>query len=195
MILRPTDIWGQVTWLGTTADSETDIASVSMDAVEVGWEGFAGDCHSGLTRPACVRVRAQYTRDTEIRNTRQISILSEEELAEVAGRLGVPVIRAEWVGANMVVRGIPDFTLVPPNARLIFENNTALTVDMENAPCKYPAEKIEAAHPGHGLAFPKQAVNKRGVTAWVERPGAIRVGDRCRLHVPPQRLYPHLPQN
>ena len=32
------------------------------------------------------------------------------------------------------------------------------------------------------------------ITAWVERPGTIRVGDRCRLHVPPQRLYPHLPQ-
>ena len=191
-ILKPTDIWGEVTWLGTTADSEADIASVGREAVDVGWEGFEGDCHSGLTRASCVRVKQQYKRDTEIRNTRQISILSEEELAEVAERLGVPLIKPEWVGANMILRGIPDFTLVPPNARLMFENTTALTVDMENAPCRYPAEKIEAAHPGHGTAFPKKAVHKRGVTAWVEHPGTIRLGDRCRLHVPPQRVYPHL---
>ncbi|MEM1298296.1 MAG: MOSC domain-containing protein [Pseudomonadota bacterium] len=191
-ILKPTEIWGEVTWLGTTADSETDIASVGASEVAVGWEGFDGDCHSGLTRPSCVRVKQQYARDTEIRNTRQISVLSEEELAEVADRLSVPAIRPEWVGANMIVRGIPDFTLVPPNARLIFENNTALTVDMENAPCRYPADKIEEAHPGHGRAFPQKAVNKRGVTVWVERTGSIKVGDRCRLHVPPQRLYPHV---
>ncbi|MFK7944232.1 MAG: sulfurase [Paracoccaceae bacterium] len=191
-ILKPTDFWGEVVWLGTTADSETDISSVGADSVDVSWEGFVGDCHSGLTRLSCVRVKQQYKRDTEIRNARQISILSAEELAEVASRLGVPVIQPEWVGANMIIRGIPDFTLVPPSARLIFENNTALTVDMENAPCRFPAEKIEAAHPGHGTAFPKKAVNKRGVTAWVERTGGIKLGDRCRLHVPPQRLYPHL---
>lgn len=192
-ILKPTDIWGEVTWLGTTADSETDISSVGLTEVDVGWEGFAGDCHSGLTRPSCVRVRTQYaTRGTEIANARQISILSEEELAEVAGHLGVPAIKPEWVGANMIVRGIPDFTLIPPSARLMFENGTGLVIDMENAPCKYPAEKIEAAHPGHGLAFPMKARQKRGVTAWVERIGQIALGDRCRLHVPPQRLYPHL---
>jgi hypothetical protein len=27
------------------------------------------------------------------------------------------------------------------------------------------------------------------VTGWVERPGALRLGDVARLHVPPQRLY------
>ena len=54
------------------------------------------------------------------------------------------------------------------------------------------AEKIEAAHPGHGKAFPIKARHKRGVTAWVEKPGRIVRGESCRLHVPPQRLYPHL---
>lgn len=190
-ILRPTDHYGEITWLGATADSETDIASVPTGPVDLDWGGFPGDCHSGATRPSCVRVRAQYAKGTEIRNVRQISILSEEELAEVAGRLDIPAIRPEWVGANMVIRGIPDFTLVPPNARLIFESGAALTIDMENAPCKYPAEKIEAAHPGHGLAFPKKAVNKRGVTAWVERPGRLEIGAKGRLHIPPQRLWAH----
>lgn len=190
-MLTPTKITGEITWLGTTADSEADIASVATDAVEVAWEGFAGDCHSGLTRPSCVRVRAQYEQGTEIRNTRQISILSEEELAEIAERLDIPSVRPEWVGANVVVRGIPDLTLVPPNSRLLCAGGVALTIDMENGPCRYPAEKIEEAHPGHGKAFPIQARQKRGVTAWVEKPGRLAVGETCRLHIPPQRIYAH----
>lgn len=191
-ILTPTELTGEITWLGTVADSQTDIASVACQTVDAGWEGFSGDCHSGLTRASCVRVRAQYPRNTEIRNVRQISILSSEELAEIASALAIPKIRPEWVGASMIVRGIPDFTLIPPASRLIFENGTALTIDMENAPCGHPANQIEAAHPGHGKAFPDVARCKRGVTAWVERVGTLSIGDRCRLHVPPQRLYPHL---
>lgn len=191
-ILTPTKIRGTVTWLGLTEDSETDIASIPRESVDLSWAGIAGDCHTGETRSSCVRVRAQYQKGTEIRNVRQISILSEEELAQIAEGLGVPQVRPEWVGANMVVRGIPDFTLVPPNARLIFQGGTSITIDMENAPCQFPAEKIEEAHPGHGKAFPKVALNKRGVTAWVEKPGTLSVGESCQMHVPPQRLYPHL---
>ena len=91
-----------------------------------------------------------------------------------------------------LLRGIPDFTLVPPNSRLLFEGGVVLTVDLENGPCRYPAEKIEEAHPGHGAAFPQKARHKRGVTAWVEKPGQLKNGETCRLHVPPQRIYAHV---
>jgi MOSC domain-containing protein YiiM len=174
------------------ADSDVSIAAEPTTDVEVTWDGFTGDCHSGLNRPSCVRVRAIYPKEaTEIRNTRQISILSVEELAVVATRLDIPEVKPEWVGASMVVSGIPDFTLIPPSSRLVFENGTVLVVDMENAPCRYPADLIEAAHPGHGRAFPKVAVNKRGITAWVEHPGRIALGDSFRLFIPPQRIYAH----
>lgn len=191
-ILTPSDIYGEIAWLGIVPVDRPNIQSGAVDQIDVGWEGFAGEMHSGLTRSACVRVKHQYARDLEIRNTRQISVLSEEELAEVATRLNIAKIEPEWVGANMILRGIPDFTLVPPNSRLIFESGVSLTIDTENAPCKYPAEMIEAAHPGHGKAFPAKARHKRGVTAWVERIGALKVGERCRLHVPPQRIYVHV---
>ncbi|MEM9061353.1 MAG: sulfurase [Pseudomonadota bacterium] len=190
-LLTPTGIHGEIVWLGCVPPGPPDIKSVAIDRIEVGWEGFAGEEHSGLTRPACVRVKKQYARDTEIRNTRQISILSEEEMIEVAARLDIPVLKPEWVGANMVLRGIPDFTLIPPSSRLIFDSGVALTVDTENAPCKFPADQIEAAHPGHGKAFPAKARNKRGVTAWVERIGQLESGARCELHIPPQRIYAH----
>lgn len=191
-ILRPTQITGRVVWMGIVPTDTNSIASGEVQSVDVRWEGFEGEAHSGLTRGSCVRVKAQYPKETEIRNTRQISILSQEELDEVAERLGIPAILPDWVGANMVLSGIPDFTLVPPNSRLIFEHGVSLTIDMENAPCKYPAELIEAAHPGHGMAFPAKARNKRGVTAWVERPGRLSNGELCTLHVPPQRIYAHV---
>ena len=97
-----------------------------------------------------------------------------------------------WVGANIVLEGIPDFTAVPPASRLIAEDGTAaIAVDMENGPCRFPAEIIEAAHPGRGMAWTKAAMDRRGVVAWVERPGDLRIGDRLRLHVPPKPHWDH----
>jgi MOSC domain-containing protein YiiM len=128
-------------------------------------------------------------RGTEIRNTRQVSILSVEELAEIAEALGIPELRPEWVGANIVMEGIPALTTLPPASRLMFEGGAALAVDVENGPCRFPAEVIEGHHPGHGRAFPKVALGRRGLTGWIERPGMLRVGEVARLHVPAQRLY------
>lgn len=189
-LLTPTDFVATVTWLGSVADSEADITARPRETVTLGWEGLEDDCHSGLTRPACVRVKRQYDEDTEIRNTRQLSIVSEEELAEVAERLGLERIDPSWLGASLSISGVPDFTLIPPATRIIFENGTSLTTDTENAPCIYPAKVIEEKHPGHGMGFANKARNKRGVTAWVERPGTLKLGDKGRLHVPPRRLHP-----
>lgn len=193
-ILKPTEIFGEVVWLGLvpaeTAAREA-IRSVSVDEIALDWGGPVGDVHHGLTRPACVRVRRQYAGGTEIANVRQLSVVSEEELAEIAAGLGLPRIAPEWLGATLVLRGVPDLTLLPPASRLIAEDGTALTTDTENAPCHYPAAEIERAHPGHGEAFPKIARHRRGLTAWVERPGRLKLGERLRLHLPPQRVWPH----
>ncbi|MFM7445122.1 MAG: sulfurase, partial [Tabrizicola sp.] len=35
--------------------------------------------------------------------------------------------------------------------------------------------------------FKTAAHGKRGITAWVERPGTLRLGDMLRLHIPAQR--------
>ncbi len=63
---------------------------------------------------------------------------------------------------------------------------------MENGPCQFSAREIERAHPGKGRGFIAAARHRRGVTAWVEREGAIALGETARLHVPPQRSYPPL---
>ena len=171
------------------ASPDEDLSTSRIDAVDVSYEGMQGESHSGLTRASCVRVRHQYPMGTEIRNTRQISILSTEDLATIARVMKVDRLEPEWLGANLLVSGIPHFSRIPPSTRMIFEGGASLVVDLENSPCKYPGEIIERHHPGYGHLFAKAAVGRRGVTAWVEREGRINTGDSIRLYVPPQRIY------
>jgi hypothetical protein len=191
-ILSPTPIAGRVAWLGLVRDRAAGLESSPVETMALDWTGPVGEAHGGLTRPACTRVRAQYPKGTEIRNARQLSMLSVEELAAMAAALDIPALPPAWTGANIVFEGIPDFTLIPPGARLIFASGASVAVDMENGPCRYVAEVIERAHPGRGMAFPKVAQHRRGVCGWVERPGTVALGEAARLHVPPQRPYPHV---
>ncbi|MEM6489784.1 MAG: sulfurase [Pseudomonadota bacterium] len=191
-ILQPTGIEGTVAWAGLVPQRDEGIRAEPVEALELDYGGPVGDVHYGLTRPSCVRVRRQYAKGTEIRNVRQLSIVSREELAEIAAALDVPVVEPAWLGATIMVAGIPSFTLVPPGSRLIAAGGASLVIDMENAPCGFPAQEIDRHHPGHGAAFPKVARHKRGVTAWVERPGRLALGEALALHVPPVRLYPPL---
>lgn len=188
--LIPTDHHATVTWLGYVPHrDEAAIEARALDQMPLGWEGYAGDCHSGVTRPSCSRVTSQHAKGTEIRNVRQVSIVSAEELADIAAMLGLDAIDPSWLGASVVLSGIPDFSHVPPSSRLQAENGTTLVVDMQNRPCRFPALTIGKARPGEGRDFMAAAKGRRGVTAWVERPGGLRLGDRLRLHVPDQRAW------
>ncbi|MEO1293287.1 MAG: sulfurase [Pseudomonadota bacterium] len=189
-ILTPTEITGFIRYIGINPDRGATLESQPRETIRVMYEGFEGEAHGGLTRPSCSRVKLQYPKGTEIKNARQVTILSVEELAEIGAAMALPEpVRPEWIGANLVVEGIPLLTQIPPGSRLIFENGVSIAVDMENGPCKFPAEIIEKAHPGKGLSFPKHAMGKRGVTAWIERTGTLALGETCVLHVPPQRIY------
>lgn len=189
-MLQPTSVTGEVAFLGVNRDRRAGLESAPQERVAARFAGFEGEAHGGLTRGACVRVAKQYPKGTEIRNVRQLTIVSIEELAEVAAAMTLSgALSPAWIGANMALRGVPRLTELPSGARLIFENGTGIAVDMENGPCRYAGEAIDAHEPGRGLSFVKHARGKRGVAAWVEREGEIALGDRCVLHVPPQRPY------
>lgn len=190
--LKPTAFFGTVTWIGRVADREAALAAAPLEAAELTFAGIAGESHGGLTRPSCSRVVAQHPKGTEIRNVRQLSVLSSEALAEIAAEMGLPALDPAWLGASLVVEGIPDFSHVPPSSRLQAPGGATLVVDMENRPCHLPAKVIDAAAPGAGKAFKAAATGRRGVTAWVEREGEVRLGDRLRLHVPDQPVWAHL---
>ena len=190
--LKPTEFYCEITWLGRVADRAAALASEPLEAAELVWGGIAGEAHGGVTRPSCSRVLSQHPRDTEIANVRQLSILSEEELAGIAAEMGLDRLEPAWLGASVAVKGLPDFTRLPPSSRLQADSGATLVIDMENRPCQLPAKVIEAAHPGFGKRFKPAAEGRRGVTAWVERPGRVALGDRLRLHVPDQPVWSQL---
>jgi len=187
--LLKTNIVAEITWLGLVPDRERSIVSESQQEVVAQFSGFRGESHSGLTRPSCSRVSAQYPVGTEIKNTRQLSILSAEELDVVAAEMKIGKLDPTLIGASMIVSGVPNFTLVPPSSRLIAENGTSLTIDLENGPCHLPVKVIENAHPDAGALFKTAAKARRGVTAWVEREGSFCVGDKLTLHIPDQPAW------
>lgn len=189
--LLPTDHYARITWMGRVPLNREGIRAVPISAARATFAGFEDDFHAGLTRASCVRVKQQHPIGTEIRNTRQLSILSAEEIAEIASQIDVAELDPLLLGASIVVEGIPDFTHLPPASRLQAENGTTIVVDVENGPCNLPAREIEKDAPGHGQGFKAAARGRRGVTAWIEREGDLRIGDRLRLHVPNQRAWAH----
>lgn len=192
--LLPTAFRGRITWLGVNRNRDDSLRNVAVEEMALTFAGHAQESRAGLVRPSCSRVTGQYPRDTEIRNTRQISIVSAEELAVIAANMGIKAVDPAWLSASIVIEGIPDFTRVPPASRLIAGSGTAITVDMENRPCHLPAPVINEDLPDKGGAFKQAAKGLRGVTGWVEREGLLRIGDEIVLHVPDQPAWPHLHQ-
>jgi hypothetical protein len=190
--LVPTDHVGTVVWLGVQrvpVGRDLVIHAEALEEMDLTFAGLDGEVHGGLTRSSCSRVTAQHPKGTTIRNVRQLSVISAEEMAEVAMALGLERMDYAHLGASVVVSGIPDLTHLPPSSRLQGPGGVTLVVDMENLPCIEPAKTIDQAHPGHGKGFKAAARGKRGVTAWVEREGTLRLGDTLRLHVPAQRPW------
>ena len=184
---------GKIELLLQRHSRETGFEKSATDSLMLLFSGPEGDCHTGLTRKSDVRTIQLYKRDTDIRNVRQITILSQEELGDTAQKLGIPKIEPSWFGANMVVSGIADLTLLPPSSRLQFLSGAVLVVDMENLPCSQIAEVVGRHHPDAQFKVVKAANHKRGVTAWVEREGVVNAGDAVSVWIPPNRLYPHMP--
>ena len=187
--LVPTDHYATITWLGVVPDRAAGLKAHAREALSLLFLGPEGEDHGGLTRPSCSRVLSQHPRDTVIRNARQLCVMSAEEIAGIAAKMGLEALDPSYLGASMVIEGIADFTHVPPSSRLQGPSGATIVIDMENRPCVLPAREIEADMPGRGTAFKAAAKDRRGVTAWVEREGSVALGERLRLHVPDQRSW------
>lgn len=187
--LKRSPIIGRVIWLGSVPDRVAALVATPVSDMPLTFAGPRSEAHGGLTRPSCSRVLALHPRNTPIANTRQLSILSAEELALIAADMGLTALDPALVGASMVVAGIPDFSHLPPSSRMQGPDGATLVVDLENLPCTLPARPIESAHPGHGARFKPAATGRRGLTAWVEREGTLRLGDALTLFVPAQRRW------
>lgn len=148
------------------------------------WGGPVGDRHHGLTMASDVRQKAAFTRGTEIRNHRQVSLVDVAELARIAAAMGVGSIAPGLIADNICTEGIDDLTGLPRMTRLQFEGGATLMLGGENFPCTIAGALVGAVHGTAPQSFPKAAMGLRGVTGWVERPGVVRVGESARILLP-----------
>lgn len=164
-----------------------------VDALPVDFRGIDGDIHGGITRRSGGR-EPWYKRGTEMRNERQLSIVAADELAIVAGRMALPKIMPEWIGANLLINGVPHLSMLPSGTLLFFAGGVTVKIDAQNGPCRVAGRQIalrsgmEDIEAG-ALTFPKVAKRLRGLVAWVEKPGTIRMGEGVSVRVPEQWIY------
>lgn len=159
----------------------------------LGFDGIAGDFHAGGTRRSGGR-EPWYERGTEIRNERQLSIVAFDELAVVAERMGISELKPEWIGANLVLEGLPDLSMLPAGTLLFFKGGVTLKIDGQNKPCRFAGRSIAenagmADVEAGALLFPQTAKRLRGLVGWVEKPGRIVQGEEISVRVPEQWIY------
>ena len=112
------------------ADDQTTFVTREVPGINVEIGGIPDDRHYGILRPADSRQNI-YPRGTMIANRRQISIVSREECQRIAAIMGVPEIRPEWLGANIMVSGTDKLTELSAGARLLFPGGTGLICECE----------------------------------------------------------------
>ena len=150
-------------------------------------EGIIGDRHFGVTMLSDART-PEFSRGTVIRNRRQVSLVSLEELDAIAQELGVEEIKPEWLAANLLISGIPHFSLLPIGSRLFFEGDLVLFNDGKNLPCNTPAKIVRSHYEGVEdiqQKFIAAAMHRRGLVAWVEHPSQLVAGTICKVELPP----------
>lgn len=162
--------------------------------------GIKGDNHSGR-RLSDVREKDLNAfgipKRTEIVNFREFSAISVEEMIDVAKAMDIESIPHGLLGENILVSGIPNFTMLPIGTKLFFKNKNVpqtavLIVSGENTPCRVPGDAIQQAYPQQeklATQFIKHAIGKRGVVGNVFCSGRITKGDEIIAVIPRQYIY------
>ena len=152
--------------------------------IELRLDGIVGDRHSGDMKKADGRDKG-VERGALIRNWRQWSAVSTEELQLIASNLNIPELDGVLLGPNLVISGISGFTQLQKGSLLKFPH-AALLVEEENAPCTKAGKLVATAHKDTTQhAFVKSARGLRGLVGVVSEPGTIRVGDFVEVVPPP----------
>ncbi len=157
-------------------------------------EGIEGDKHAGFvrdssgSREAEIFGRPKTEQRIRVANWRQWSAVSREEMNKLAEKLNIeqdddtPAVLASLVGANILVRDIPNFSKLTPTSILVFPSGSLWMVIAENLPCIHPGHAIEAVYPKMKAAeFPKAALHIRGLVGNILLAGKVQIGDRFEL--------------
>lgn len=165
------------------ADKPDTFVSRRVPKIDLDYGGIKGDLHFGLTKKAGTREK-MYSRGTEIFNRRQITIVSIEECAEIADKLGIEKVLPEWLGANLLVSGFPELTKLAAGSRILFPSGAGLLCEGENDPCMQPGRVIQQQFPDEeklAARFVKAAMGLRGIVAVVRCPGKVVYGEEIEV--------------
>lgn len=165
------------------ADQKDSFVTRQVEEADLSYGGIPGDLHFGMTKLAGAR-ESMYPKGTEIFNRRQITVVSIEECAQIAEKLGVKEILPEWLGANLVLKRFPDLTQLAPGSRILFPSGAGLLCEGVNDPCIHPGKVIQQHYPADNklaARFVKAAFGLRGIIAIVERPGKANSGDKIKI--------------
>ena len=143
--------------------------------------GVAGDAHQGAT----VKHRSRVLRDPSQPNLRQVHILHQELLRELAAQ-GFTVGAGD-IGENVLTRGI-DLLGLPRHAILRLGDRAVVQVTGLRNPCR----QLDDFQPGLmaatlGRDAQGDLVRKAGVMAIVLESGTVRPGDPVRVELPSER--------
>ena len=145
-------------------------------------DGIEGDAHAGRTQRTGAREPA-FRRGTTVANTRQLSLVSVEELSDIASRLGIAYIDPAWVAANIATEGAGPITQLPPGTLLRLSSGASIYIAELNSPCRVAGRLIaqHVAYAGDASDFVAQAKGRRGVVGFVYALGTLQVGDELEV--------------
>lgn len=157
-------------------------------ALTLDHDGIVGDLHAGASRRSGAR-EPWLARGSIIRNERQLSALCPAELAAIAQRLAIAQVQPEWLGGNLLIEGLTDFSATAPGSRFaiggnwggkgVFDGGVVLRVEGYNRPCRQSGRALALAtgRPELEFAFVKEAAALRGLVLSVDLAGVIAPGD------------------
>lgn len=148
-----------------------------VNSINLEFSGIPGDRHFGSTMLSGGREKHAFALGTEISNYRQISIVDRAELSKIAENLEIDGLAAGTIADNICTEGLPDLTALQLMSRLVFPSGASIMTGGANAPCTIAGAMVESVYGTAPHRFPKAAMHLRGITGWVERPGAIYIGD------------------
>ena len=181
----------KATVAGLYRTPDKGFVTTAVETLDLGFGGIDGDRHGGPTRRSGGR-EPWYRRGTEMRNERQLSLLAPDELQATADALEIAELRPEWIGGNLLVEGIADLSWLPARSLLFFAGGVTLKIDGDNAPCRSAGRSVARQVEGRDdieLGFVAAARHRRGLVAWVEKPGRITIGEAFEARLPEQWIY------
>jgi hypothetical protein len=167
--------------------------STGVDSFTLTFTGIIADIHSGAIRAAGPREPA-FRSGTMLANLRQVSLVSAEELATIASRMGLSRLDPAWLAANIAIEGAGPITQLPRGTIIRFPSGASLYVSDLNSPCTDAAKLIrEHARPAQQQtsSFVPHAVGRRGLVAFVYAQGQVSSGDAIEFLFP----QPELPKS